>query len=96
MKKLFPREKKTTVVNKRNSEYDVYIGRGSIFGNMYEIGVYGTRKECIAKYRSWFYAALDCPEFKEEIEKLKGLRLGCYCKPLACHGDIIVEYLERR
>jgi hypothetical protein len=25
---------------------------------------------------------------------LKGKRLGCFCKPLACHGDVIKEYIE--
>ena len=30
----------------------------------------------------------------EGNEKLKGKVLGCYCKPEACHGDIIVDFLE--
>jgi len=27
-------------------------------------------------------------------KEFKGKRLGCWCKPLACHGDIWVELLE--
>jgi hypothetical protein len=25
---------------------------------------------------------------------LRGMVLGCWCKPEACHGDVILEYLE--
>jgi hypothetical protein len=27
-------------------------------------------------------------------DELQGKTLGCWCKPLACHGDVIVEILE--
>ena len=30
------------------------------------------------------------------LEPLRGKRLACWCKPLPCHGDIIVEMLEAR
>ena len=31
---------------------------------------------------------------RPSLEPLRGKVLGCYCKPLACHGDVIVELLE--
>ena len=34
------------------------------------------------------------PEFGQRIHALKGKRLGCFCKPYPCHGDIIKEYLD--
>ena len=39
------------VVNLRNEKYDVYIGRGSPFGNPFKIGIDGTRLEVIEKYK---------------------------------------------
>jgi hypothetical protein len=33
-------------------------------------------------------------EFKRRIHELKGKTLGCFCKPEACHGDVIAEYLN--
>jgi hypothetical protein len=30
-------------------------------------------------------------EFKHRVLALKGKRLGCFCKPKACHGDVIAE-----
>lgn len=86
---------KTVVVNKYKDRFDVYIGRGSAFGNPFEIGKDGTREEVIERYRDWFLKKLKNERFKKQVLKLKGKRLGCFCKPLACHGDIIVEYLER-
>ena len=67
----------------------VYIGRGSPWGNKFEIGKDGTRPEVIEKYRIWLETQ---PELKERMKKeLKGKDLVCFCKPCACHGDIILE-----
>lgn len=31
---------------------------------------------------------------RREFAKLRGKTLGCFCKPAACHGDIIVRVVE--
>jgi hypothetical protein len=87
---------KTTVINRKHrGRYDVYIGRGSPFGNPYDYRTLGiTRDESILKYREWFYRRLTDPWFRDKVHSLKGKVLACWCKPDACHGDIIVEYLE--
>jgi hypothetical protein len=84
----------TRVVNKKAEKWDVYIGRGSAFGNPYIIGKDGTREEVIEKYRLWFAKKLNNHRFARAVQELRGKRLGCFCKPAACHGDVIVEYLE--
>jgi hypothetical protein len=85
----------TTVVNiKRTKRYDLYIGRGSPWGNPFVIGKDGTRDDVIDRYRAWFYNKLKDTKFRDSVHLLRGKRLGCYCKPLKCHGDVIVEYLE--
>lgn len=76
-----------TVVNKRTSKYDVYIGRGSIWGNPFIIGKDGNRTQVIRKYLRWI---LNNPELLNKIHTLKGKRLGCFCKPKNCHGDVLV------
>lgn len=86
---------KTKIVNLRKEKYDVYIGRGSPFGNPFKIGRHGSREEVIERFRKYFYAKIEMDEiFAYEVLRLKGKVLGCYCKPLACHGDIIIEFLE--
>ena len=87
---------KTMVVNIRTyprKDY-VYIGRGSLLGNVYEIGKDGDRDEVCEKYKRDFYKKLKNERFKRQVLALKGKKLACYCKPKRCHGDIIVEYLE--
>lgn len=80
----------TIVVNKYRSNYDVYIGRGSKWGNPFVIGQDGSRDEVIEKYHEWI---LTQPQIKD-LEELRGKRLGCFCKPNRCHGDILVELLN--
>jgi len=94
---------KTTVVNIKKEEFDVYIGRSnskytSIWGNPFshleksaaKFKV-SSRKEAVEKYREWI---LTQPELLNKLEDLRGKRLGCWCKPLECHGDVLVELLE--
>ncbi|MNJ39218.1 hypothetical protein D3C77_340850 [compost metagenome] len=87
----------TKVSNKdAGDSYDVYIGRGTLWGNPYQMGKEGTRDEVIAKFAYDFERRfLKLPEkFDENIEKLRGKTLGCHCKPAACHGDVIANYLN--
>lgn len=83
------------VVNIRTyREPYVYIGRRSRFGNPFRIGPDGDRAEVIGKYRCWFHKRLASSRFKATVLALRGKALGCHCKPLPCHGDVIVEYLK--
>lgn len=87
----------TLVVNKdRDEPYDVYVGRGTIWGNPYQIGADGDRDEVIRKFaydfqRGFLKASND---FEKNISKLKGKVIACHCKPAACHGDIIAAYVN--
>ncbi len=83
----------TKVVNQRREQFDVNIGRPSKWGNPFHIGRDGTRDEVIAKYRKWI---LDQPHLLGALHELKGKRLGCWCKPSKCHGDVLVELLGEK
>lgn len=80
----------TTVINRKDGVYDVYIGRGSKWGNPYRIGVHGTRAQVIEKYRIYLRHQ---PSLITRLEELRGKVLGCHCKPLACHGDVLLALL---
>lgn len=94
----------TRVVNiKRDTEYQSkkstpdyeYIGRGSYWGNphsMYEKGA--DRDEVIRKYKYDFDYEKFPNKDKSEVYKLAGKRLGCFCKPQPCHGDVLANYLN--
>jgi hypothetical protein len=76
------------VVHFRKAPYNVFIGRPSKWGNPYVVGRDGTREQVIAKYVAWLRTQ---PDLLECIEELRGKVLGCWCKPAACHGDVLAE-----
>ncbi len=83
----------TKVVHCKKENYDVYIGRPSKWGNPFEIGKDGTRKEVIEKYRKYILLNKD---LMNSLHELEGKVLGCWCKPQACHGDVLVELVEKK
>jgi len=98
----------TVVVNLRNSKYDVYIGRAGkgqlgYFGNPIVQGqrcpicnrVHQNPGDTLPCYKKFFYEKIASdPEFKKRVLQLKDKRLGCFCHPRPCHGDVIAHYLD--
>lgn len=92
----------TIVVNLNNEEYDVYIGRGSKWGNPYTHiknketkaeFIVSSRKEAIEKYKEYI---INNEELLNSLEELKDKRLGCFCKPKSCHGDVLVDLIDKK
>lgn len=69
----------------------VYIGRPSKWGNPFVSGVDGTRSEVIEKFRQHLYSS---PELMSSLHELVGKDLVCWCKPKACHGDVLLQAVE--
>lgn len=86
-----PMNNQRTVNIHRGDPYDVYVGRPSLWGNPFMIGRDGNRAEVIAAYRAWL---LTKPELLARLPELRGKRLGCYCAPLPCHGDVLAELAD--
>lgn len=85
----------TVVANLKREACDIRIDRTGKYGNPFRIGPDGDRAEVIRKFKVHFYEKLNLdPMWLGEVLKLEGKRLGCHCKPLACHGDVYVEFLE--
>lgn len=70
------------------TDNDVFIGRPSKWGNPFIIGKDGNRKDVIEKYKVWFWKQ---ENLIKDIVELKGKNLICYCSPMACHGDFLLE-----
>jgi Domain of unknown function (DUF4326) len=97
----------TTVVNMSGHRDDsdfadvVYVGRAMYRGgwrlaasplaNPFRIGVDGDREQVIARYSDYL---LGRPDLLALVPDLRGKRLGCWCKPLACHADVIAELAD--
>lgn len=87
------------VVHCKREPYDVYIGRGSKWGNMYShrpsrySGVIrvATREEAIARYRCWLWEEIGAGRIDlKELVQLHGKTLGCWCSPQPCHGEVLM------
>ena len=97
---------RTRVVNIKGVDFDasnpdhVYIGRAnknyevaeSKWHNPFKVGEDGTRDEVIRAYREWIKHQ---PELLNSLEELRGKILFCWCCPDACHGDVLIEMLDR-
>ncbi|NIN65305.1 MAG: DUF4326 domain-containing protein, partial [Anaerolineae bacterium] len=75
----------------------VYIGRPSKWGNPFShkgntlanVRV-ATREEAVDRFRE--YITSDAMEsLRADLHELKGRTLVCWCKPQACHGDVLAE-----
>jgi len=94
-------EPEIVVHNRRKSPDGVYVGRPTALGSPFEIGKDGSREEVIAKYRVWLEDQLETDseaarmfvDLWDFLLRDGELELSCWCKPLACHADVIREFL---
>lgn len=102
--------KPITVVNKHHGKTGEYIGRGSPLGNKWthldskypDVIKVESRAKAVELFRNWLREQID--EGNQvvigELERLaymavdNPLQLQCFCKPAACHGDVIKEFIE--
>lgn len=94
-------QQKTRVVHCRREAYDVYVGRPSVYGNPFShlagtLAQYqvSTREEAVAAYRTWIHNPENRALLQKVKTELKGKVLGCWCKPLSCHGDVLAEIAD--
>jgi hypothetical protein len=100
----------TRVVNINKEPHDVYIGRGSKWGNPFTTishkqtlatEIVETSEEAITKYRDYI---LSTPELYNSIDELDGKVLGCFCMssddtfpiPYICHGQVLVDLIREK
>ena len=82
------------VVNKYNSDFDVNIQRGTIWGNPFTLEEHGD--QAIPLFKEYFIKKIKAREITmDHLEVLRGMKLGCTCHPLSCHGDIIAKIVNK-
>lgn len=91
---------------KNKKTYDgpgVYVGRPTALGNPFKVGVHGSRDEVVEKYRKWLEEAMegDNPAMLmftvmfDELVRDGEMTLICWCAPLACHAEVIKDFLRQ-
>ena len=95
------------VVHCKKEHFDVYVGRGSVWGNPYSHKegtlaehVVESRSEAIKKFEEYL---LSNEDLMKKLPGLRGKTLGCWCTnsedwnpgdKLKCHGQIIQKYFK--
>ena len=96
----------TKLVNKNNSDFDVYIGRGSKYGNPFThkeidktkaLVQVKTRSEAIECYEKWLLGIIKIPGLYPPAiniirNELKNKTIACFCPPKKCHGEILLTH----
>lgn len=74
----------------------ISVGRPSIHGNKYRVGVDGDAAECVARFKAdWEYGLahpLGKLALQPTLRKLRGKDLACWCAlDQPCHADVLLE-----
>lgn len=77
-----------------------YIGRSnrsygleeSIFHNPFVLKSESEREDILNRYREYLFSN---EELIKELPTLIGKNLFCWCSPKTCHGEVLVEALEK-
>ena len=67
----------------------VYVGRLSKWGNPFFVRASGTREQVIEMYREHIAEMMEA--HPGDVEELRGKDLVCWCAPLPCHADVLLE-----
>ncbi len=80
------------VVHCKKDKYDIYAGRPTLLGNPFALGPGVDRARAIRLFRYYAIARMDMdPLFQRAIRACRGKAVGCFCYPLPCHVDVILE-----
>ncbi len=94
----------------KNKEEHVYIGRkgvvfidgvrfplyDSLWANPYKISDSQPREKVLELYLEHIENKIKSDNLLvKELLKLKGKKLGCWCKPECCHGDILINLIKK-
>ena len=95
------------VLNKRDigrfkpiPDNTVYVGRPSKWGNPFKIGMAYqgrilTRQDTIDAYKDWLLYSDNGNRMICDIDELRGKNLVCWCAPLSCHADLLLELANK-
>lgn len=80
---------------------NVYIGRDMTFyvkgatkskwANPFPVKKHG-REKCLELYKEYI---MNNKELLSQLKELEGKTLYCWCAPAGCHGDILIELLNK-
>ena len=92
------------VLNKRTDKIPpdaIYVGRPSKWGNMFKITKTVDRLAAVHRYKDWIEEQIRLgnvgfgKQYKYNLEELRGHDVVCWCTPLSCHADVLLELANK-
>ena len=103
MSKEIPKDIKVINVKNYESTDYIYIGRPSKYGNPYSsketnlATIVESKEESLRKYEEYIDENPNLIDsIIKEMNNDKIHKLGCWCTPGKCHGDIIIKKINDR
>lgn len=96
----------TTVIHQRDRRAQpaadiVWIDRMTIWGNPFSHLAHSrakihvrTRQEAVERFTDWWFEPAQYALRAQAVIDLKDKVLVCWCKPQACHGDILARFVN--
>ena len=109
VKVKYIRPKHTNLREWMKDDENEYIGRAGVvfidkerypkvssqWANPFKIGKHGNREEVLEKYEKYIRCKLqNDTALCESLIHMKGKKLGCWCAPEPCHGNILLRLIE--
>lgn len=75
----------------------VYVGRPSRWGNSFRVGLGCSQEDAVRRHKLWIEEQVKLgnvgfgKKFRYNLDELKGKDLVCWCAPLPCHADVLLE-----
>ena len=81
--------------SKKDGSRRIFHYPGSVWKNPFRVKEHGLEKS-LKLYEEYIRKRIEEDPVTFNIDTLKGKRLGCWCKPNDCHGDILMNLLKEK
>ena len=81
------------ILNTDTGNKERFPKKDSIWANPFSVKKYG-REGCLEKYKDYIEHKIRTEPTIYDLNLLKNKKLGCWCKPEKCHGDILIELMR--
>ena len=71
-----------------------YPKKDSIWANIFKIDKNTNRDQVIQLYESYIREKIEKEGLQQELLKLEGKKLGCWCYPEKCHGGVLLRLIS--